>query len=116
MALKYATVSAETNKIKGSAIYEAEETKSSPGAGDTFLLENESGGFRTILVSLLVTAGTGKIQYAISSRSKVLAGTATWFDWSSGVVSANTNDTLYHVSAIRQVNFSGTTVLEARWV
>ena len=117
MALKYATASVETNKEKGSSIYESKETISSPGTGDDMLLPDQCGRFDTVLVMLSVSGGgTGKVQYTLSNRAQVIAGSAVWKDWDAGIVSSNTDDALYHVSAIRLVNTAGTTILEARWI
>lgn len=114
MALQYLTASAETNKTKGSAIWEGENSKATPGNGNTFLLIDLAGKVESWLVSLVVTSGTGKVQYTNSIRSKVLAGTAIWYDWNDGVVAANTNDVFFNVSAVRLVNVTGTTLIEVR--
>ena len=116
MALRYGTGSVESNRNKGSAIYESAETLSAPADGDTILLPDESGRMDSVMVSLVVTAGGGKVQYTISNRADVIAGNAVWYDWDAGAVVANTTDVMYHVSAVRQVNTSGTTKLEVRWI
>jgi hypothetical protein len=117
MALKYATSSAETNQVTGSSIYESKDTLSAPGTGPDILLPDEAGRFDSVLVMLSVSGGgTGKVQYTLSNRAQVIAGTAVWKDWDAGSVATNTDDALYHVSAVRLVNTAGTTVLEVKWV
>ena len=116
MALQYATGSVESNPRKGEAIYETKETLAAPANGNTLLLPDETGSYESVLISLVVTAGTGKVQFTLSNRNDVIAGNAVWYDWDDGVVSGNTNDVLFHASAFRQVNASGTTTIEIRWV
>lgn len=116
MALQYATSSSESNQIKGDAIYEAKETLESASTGNTILLPDGTGRFRKILVAFILTAGGGKFQFTYSNRADVIAGDAVWFDSADGAVVASITDELYHVSAIRQINTSGTTTLEIRWV
>ena len=117
MALQYGTVSAETSFISGDAIYESKETLSAPGTGKDIILPDNTGHFDSVLVSLIVSGGgQGKIQYSLSNRADIIAGTANWFDWDLGSVNTNENDVLYHVSGVRLVNSAGTTVIEVRWV
>lgn len=114
MALKYLTASPESNSIKGSVIWERNDTSAS-GAGDDILLADQSGKVESWGVSLIPTAGTGKVQYTLSSRSQVIAGTAVWYDWDAGTVSVNTNDVLFGIiSAVRCFQETGTVTIEVK--
>lgn len=69
---------------------------------------------KSIQTTLIISAGSGKIQTTTSSVAKVIAGTATWFDWIKGVIAATDQDSCKPVAAIRQVNISGTTTMQLR--
>lgn len=114
MALRYLKLSDETNALNGECIYEEIETLSTPGTGDVFLLPDGSGKIDGLLVNLIISSGSGKVQYSLSTREKIIADNAVWKDWDSGVITATTDDVFYPVSAIRQVNISGITTIEVR--
>jgi len=83
------------------------ETKSSPGNGQWILKPNG-----TIAMGLmLAVTGSGKVQATNSSIDEIEAGTEIAFDWPQGIVIINTVDEVTQVTAIRQVNISGTTIL-----
>lgn len=63
---------------------------------------------KNILAGLHIVTGTGKIQTSISNIADIKAGTGVWTDWTSGVVSATTEDEIGSVNAIRGMNASGT--------
>lgn len=50
--------------------------------------------------------GTMLAEATWSSQAEVAAGTATWFDWDEGTVSAKANQLLLHATAVR---FTATT-------
>lgn len=85
---------------------------SSAGNGPSVIIPTQ---IRTVSVRLLVSgSSSGNVQYSLSTLAEVLADTAIWQEWDSGVVTAHTTDTANPVTAIRQVNVSGTTQLELR--
>ena len=114
MALQYLTVSPESNQSKGEVVLESVQELDAAANGNTILAADQIGRMKTILLSLIVTAGSGKIQYTISNRADVIAGNEVWYDWNAGVVIANTTDVLFFVSAVRVVNVTGTTKIEVR--
>ena len=89
-------------------VREFSESLSSPGNGDSVLIPR---GAQSILISLKITSGEGKVQYSNSSIASVKADTAEWTDWDAGSVTSDTDDVLYPVTAIRVVNTSGTTLM-----
>lgn len=90
-------------------IREFSQTLSIVGNGNSILVPK---GMQTVLISLKVTAGEGKVQFTMSSIAEVNAETAVWEDWDAGsVTAALTSDILYPITAIRSVNTSGTTIM-----
>lgn len=84
----------------------------SAGNGVSILIPTQ---IQNISVALILGgSSTGKVQTTISPLQDVLDDTAIWFDWDAGVVSASTVDVAKPVTAIRQVNASGTTQLLMR--
>ena len=66
-----------------------------------------------VSVTMIAGANTGKIQFTTSTDAKVAAGTATWQDWPSGVVTGTVSDTLISpVTAVRGVSDAGTVDFE----
>lgn len=115
MALKYLELTAETNNYKGECVYQEWEKLSEPGDGNIFLLPDNAGKVESYLVNLIPSPGSsGLIEYSLSNREDIIAGNGIWKTWDSGIVTTTTDDVLFPVSAIRQVNISGTTTLELR--
>jgi len=70
---------------------------------------------RNIAVCVIPGANSGKVQYTISTLTKVAAGTATWHDWPQGSVFSNTVDHLKApVTAIRFVASGGEVTFEVQ--
>ena len=96
----------------GTPAYEYSDTPiAAPGNGDAVLIP---ASVRQISVTLKVTAGSGKVQTSTSTVEAVVAGTADWVDWDHGVAIATLTDVCSPVTAIRQVNASGTTQIQMR--
>ena len=91
--------------------FEFQESIATPSDGDWILIPDD---IRSVAVALNVTTGTGKIQTTVDSVAKVQAGTATPIDWDDGVVAVDTADVFAPVTAVRQVNASGTTEIQVR--
>lgn len=116
MAIQYLTANDHTNKSKGEAIFEASQTLSSGTNGNSLLLPDESGTIDSILVSLIISSGSGKIQTTVSSLDNVKASSANWVDWDYGTVTTTTADVFYNVTAVRGVRTTGTVTIEVRAV
>jgi hypothetical protein len=91
--------------------WEYNDTLATPGNGSSVI---NPDNVKIISVTLQITAGQGKVQATTSLLSDVLADTAVWVDWDAGNVTATTQDTANPVTAIRQVNTSGTTKMMVR--
>lgn len=64
-------------------------------------------------ITLVCSGSSGKVQYTTSSAVAVVAGTATWQDWSRGVISATASDIPEGpITGVRGVSSSGTVTLE----
>lgn len=114
MSIVYLESNTETNKSKGESVWEYKETKTTSGNGNIIMLPNETGKYDSVMCSLIISSGTGKIQTTISNRADIIAGIANWIDWDYGAVSSTTTDVFFQVAAVRQVNSSGTTKIEVR--
>jgi len=86
-------------------VYEGEDTLVATAAASTVAIPVFSGDITNIVYSL---DGTGKVQATIDDHTEIIAGTATWVDLVDG---AYVNPA---VTALRQFNTSGTTVLKVR--
>lgn len=91
--------------------WEYEETLSSPGNG--VWIKNPNGILGSA-VTLEISGGSGKVQATTSLMSKVDADLAVGVDWAQGVVTGTIQDYVIPVTAIRQVNVSGTTKITVR--
>lgn len=87
-----------------------EETLASPGNGKWILKPNGTDGMG---VTLVISSGVGKVQATTDSIDNIIAGTETAVDWDLGTVSGTTQDSCIQLTAVRQVNISGTTTLKA---
>lgn len=114
MSVTYLVDSDETNRVKGSAIFEGKETLSSPATGDDFILPDGVGKIDAWMIHLILsgTSPRAVVELSISNRSEIIAETAIWFEWDYGEVFVSTRQTFYQVSGIRMVNYVGTTVIE----
>lgn len=85
---------------------------SSPGNGVSVLVPTQ---VQSISVALILGgSSSGKVQSTLSPIEDVINDTAIWLDWSAGIVSFTTADVAKPVTAIRQVNISGTTQILMR--
>lgn len=116
MAIINYTAAAQGSSISGKPIYEAEETLSGAGNGSTIMLADGQGPVESIIVSLIINSGEGKLQTTASNVTDVKDDNANWVDWDQGSVTVTTTDVFYNVTAIRAVNVSGTIKIEARAV
>jgi len=113
MANVYMSTNTQTNSVSGSVVYEYSAIYTTAGVKDTVLLPDESGKKEKFSAGLIVTSGTGSIEYTLSNRSDVIAGNGNWRLWTNGVVSANSDDLLGPVTAIRaNIATSGSVVFE----
>ena len=87
------------------------ESLSAPGNGSSVLIPNGAIG---VGVTLVISSGSGKIQTTTDTLESVYDGTCVWVDHPDGVVAATFQDYAQGVTAIRQVNASGTTKLLLR--
>lgn len=84
-----------------------------PSNGGSVLVPTQ---IRTISVQLIVGgSSSGKLQITLSSLQDVIDDNAVkWDDWDAGIITSITSDVTQPVTAIRQVNISGTTQLLMR--
>jgi hypothetical protein len=93
--------------------WEYEDELESAGDGDSVLIPDD---VQSVIVTLIPTAGTGKIQSTSDKLDTVKndPGSVTWIDWDLGVVAVPTQDKCDPPTAIRQVNATGTTKMTVR--
>ena len=91
--------------------YESEDTLTSAGNGVEHLVPV---GINNVSITLKITAGSGKVQFANSSVADVKAGNGVYQDWDEGTPTVSTSVSFLPVTAIRQVNVSGMTQLLLR--
>lgn len=94
--------------INSEYIYEYEDTKTAAANGDSVLIPGDKK-LKVISVTIIPTAGSGKIQTTTSSVADVMADAALWDDTNAGVVASQTTMALELCTAIRQVNVTGST-------
>ena len=109
--------SAESNVSKGEIIYEKDETLSSPGAGNTYILPDGAGKFTAWLAALIIDGeGSGYIETSISPRADIIAGRGNFIQWSKGTITSSDGEAFNPVVAVRAINVSGIIKLENRVV
>ena len=86
-----------------------EQTKSTPGNGAWILKPNGTLGMG---VTFVPTLGSGSVEATTDSIDKCNAGTAVGVAWDFGTVSGTTQDSAVQLTAVRQVNISGSTVIK----
>ena len=101
---------ASVNDEKSEKAWFHEEELSSPGNGAWILKPNGTSGMG---VTLSISSGSGKVQATTDSIDKVINDTAEGVDWDLGTVSGTVQDTAIQLTAVRQVNISGTTTIKA---
>ena len=90
--------------------YEYTEVIGDGNNGETILIPP---GKDNITCTIIAGANSGKFQFTTSSDSAVLAGTATWIDWSKGEVTGTAYDALnWPITALRGVSTSGAITIE----
>lgn len=87
------------------------ELLSTPGNGSSILIPNGAVG---VGIMLYIQSGSGKLQTTTDTIESVYDGSAIWVDSPVGVVDATFQDYAKGITAIRQVNVSGTTRLLLR--
>jgi len=113
MAVNYMTPNTQSNTgSDGSPVYEYTETKSAGTNTDPVLVPAGAGLITGWIVALVISSGSGRVEYSTSSRASVEAGTANWKAWDAGNVSATADDILEPVTAVRGVRLTGTIILE----
>lgn len=76
---------------------------------DTGVAVSIPDSINSMTVGLLISSGSGKVQYTIDSLAAVSANTAVWLDWPGGTVTTNTVDSINTpVTAVRGAWVSGT--------
>ena len=97
------------NSLKGEGVFFGTDQRTVPGAGSEVLLPISAGKIDTIMVTLILTSGSGYVQASISERAP-----RNWITWDAGTVTKTTSDVFYGVKAVRLVNVTGTVGLEVR--
>lgn len=80
--------------------------------GDTLIIP--AGLRRGVTVTLVVSSGSGKIQYTNGRRADVVANTTAnfaWIDWSNGTIAANGQNQFGPISALRISTTSGVQIM-----
>ena len=109
---KMTRVSTDYKEAIKNEAWEYSEELTSAVNGDTVIIPED---VKNIAVTLVITAGSGKVQTTTDLLDTVLSGTGvTWVDWDKGLVSLTTQDTVFPVTAHRVVNVSGITKLIMR--
>lgn len=88
----------------------------SVAGNDTWIIMNKVNPGESFSVGLIISSGSGSIEYTLESEEAVMAATATGVPWSLGTVSTTTQGGEFSsgVTAIRLVNASGTTKMAVR--
>jgi hypothetical protein len=86
------------------------ETVPNGATSDPLIIPNT---VKTIILALIITAGTGRIEASLSSIASIKAGSANWFAWDAGDVSITTDDISERANALRVVNTTGSVIFEA---
>jgi hypothetical protein len=110
MAIIYMTANAQTNKEKGSAVYEASGTITANT--DAIMLPDETGKTDNwnLALSEFVGGASARFEYSNSPRSQVLAGGGSWNPWDNGNVTSYSDDSLHPPTAVRVILEAGTSV------
>lgn len=115
LMIKEFALDSTSNIIKGELSFAQRETLIGAGYGDTYVLPDSCGKMNSfrLLLSAIGTGDSGAIELSISSKAAVLSGQGIFFVWDTGTVTGHTNtEVIAPVTAIRQVNYSGTTIME----
>ena len=104
-------IASQVNAESDEFSFEHSDQLTSPGNGPWVLIPN---GIDNIAVTLSISAGSGKVQITNDLDATVRTGAPVAVDWPLGGVSGTVEDSCKPVTAIRQVNYSGTTTLSMR--
>jgi hypothetical protein len=114
MAIKYFTANLQSNISKGEIVYEAFDSNNIIGDSDIFMFPDNCGKINHIAVKLDAILGKANLMWTLSSRDKVIAGTAQWYVWDQGLCDGTAKtDIIAPVTAIMKRNVSGNSNLEA---
>jgi len=93
--------------------YQYSEELEEAGNGSTIIVPANVAG---VSIELEVSGGEGKVQATLTPFDDIIIteDNADWFDWIHGSVVVTTQGRCKPVTALRQVNVSGTTVLKLR--
>ena len=91
--------------------WEGLEILEAPGEGAWFIIP---AGCNSIQMTLIPTNGSGKLQTTTDKVNEIKYGNPSAIDWPSGVITDPKQDYCLPVSAIRQINISGTTKFTMR--
>jgi hypothetical protein len=97
------------NDEKSEKAWFHEEVLTSPGNGAWILKPNGTNGMG---VTLSISSGVGKVQATTDSIDNIINGSAEGVDWDLGTVSGTEQDSAVQLTAVRQVNISGTTKIK----
>lgn len=104
---------ASDNSAKDSYAWEVREQLDEPGEGVWFLIPSGCESIQLMLAPL-DGDGSGKIQITMDKVNSVKYDDPCYIDWDNGIVTETTIEALMPVTAIRQVNVSGSTILTMR--
>lgn len=94
--------------------WEYKDSLESPGEGPSMVVPV---GVKNLEVFFTVeNGGIGKVQHTVSTQEDLIAGQAVWIDWDIGEIGENSQDSSTPVTALRQVNVTGTTTLTVKAV
>ena len=109
------TLSHESNEVTGEPIFEYDGAIASGSTGEYIILPVGAGKVSVWNAALIVGSGnSGKVQYTISSKAKIVANTATWFDWEVGTVTSSANTSFENITGVRGVSISGAISIQVR--
>lgn len=103
--MAYINLSSQANELPERRY---QETMAAGTAGDVLILDSLKPG-ESATVSILISSGSGYVQYTNEDIATILAGNATWTTWSLGTVSASSyGEFSSAITAVRPYRSSGT--------
>jgi len=105
------TENTQSDKVSGNPIWEYSAVIDA--TTNPVIIPDGGGVARDWLIAIFVPlAGSGSIEYSLSNREDIKAGTGKWRPWENGTVLASADDLLGPVNAIRCIYVSGSFILE----